>query len=233
MKTRNIFILFVLITIFIPQVTFAVWWNPLTWFKKSTKIIQPLPAVSTTTQPTIEELTKKIEELQKQVNSASSTQNEKPDKISKTIEVKVEPKIQETPVTKPAVKDSSMMIAICQAERQSAYNSGFQAFDQKRQQGLSEAKAQIAKYRDDHIAQIYAAADEDKAACTSAPMTPWAVTDCIESSTDQTMSLVNSTIMTTNGMWAERQRDAEKAEQAFNSQISPILDQWYMACLNK
>ena len=64
-----------------PTYTFASWWNPYTWFKTSAPTIQP---ISPKTQQTIEELSNKIETLQKQIDNknSSTTQNQTDSKIN-------------------------------------------------------------------------------------------------------------------------------------------------------
>ncbi len=94
MKIRYTLVTFVIATLIIPNIVFAVWWNPLSWFRKSVPVSQ---LFSSTTQPTVEELLKKVETLQKQID-------EKGPQLSQTVEIpeviKNEPKqIIKTSVT--------------------------------------------------------------------------------------------------------------------------------------
>ena len=88
----------------IPLVAFASWWNPFTWFKKT---VQTTKSVSTTTQPTIEELTKKVETLQKQIDDENSIQAQNQKTTPKIIQS------QPKQSTVSVQTDSTLTIAKC------------------------------------------------------------------------------------------------------------------------
>jgi len=101
MKTKNFLIIFITIILIIPNMVLAVWWNPFTWFKRSIQYTSP------STQPTIEELSKEIDVLQKQINERNSVQSQKTEStvIQKTQKI--------SPVSIPFKSDSVLKVAKC------------------------------------------------------------------------------------------------------------------------
>lgn len=91
-KFPKIFLLAVIGILVFPQVSFAAWWNPFTWFKKSV----PTQQVPEKLTPTVEELSKKIDTLQKEVDASKT----KSSSASKVVETKPAQKpVQQVSVT--------------------------------------------------------------------------------------------------------------------------------------
>ena len=102
-----------LIIVLIPQVTFAAWWNPFTWFQKPTTQPKVVQIKIATTTPTVEDLQKQIEELKQQVNGKDKKPNVVvPAKKPQPIEIKTPPANLTVASTSPAMVIDTPVLSV-------------------------------------------------------------------------------------------------------------------------
>ncbi|MEK7642549.1 MAG: hypothetical protein AAB392_02010 [Patescibacteria group bacterium] len=105
MKNRILTLIF-LVTILIPQVVFASWWNPFSWniFKKTTPIIEKIQVATSTTPDSNTE----IEKLRAEIEELKNQKTERTKKVTPTTQTTKQNTIPSAttntvPQTKPAI----------------------------------------------------------------------------------------------------------------------------------
>ncbi len=106
---KKYFLIFLAILIIVPQVTFASWWNPVSWFSHWT--FHNNNSETETLEKKVSELENKINQLQNIPNTVIPTDDKVTTDVSSADEsisvLKEKPKLQSVPVIKPEIKDMS------------------------------------------------------------------------------------------------------------------------------